>query len=188
VDDRNGIIKRILTGDERAFAQLVEKYKRLVAHIVFKMIPDATEREDVCQEVFVKVYKSLKSYRGEAKLSTWIGRITHNRCVDYLSKKNLPVADEEFEETARRIPDDTPSPDDKAEKGELAVMVQREIDQLPVRYGMILALYHLHDMSYNEISGVLKIPEGTVKSYLFRGRKILKERLLERYNKEEFRL
>lgn len=184
--DESGIIEEILAGNQRAFTQLVDNYKRLVAHIVFKMIPEENDREDVCQEVFVKIYKSLAGFRGDAKLSTWIGRVAYNKCIDYLNKKRISLSEEDFEETAKYIPADHEDAEQKAEYRDMQIAVQAEIDELPVRYGTILVLYHLHDMNYNEIGDVLSMPAGTVKSYLFRGRKLLKERLLSKYNIEEF--
>jgi len=185
VADGNGIVDRVLSGEKQAFSELVVNYQRLVAHIVFKMIPETTEREDVCQEVFIKVYQNLGSFRGDSKLSTWIGRVTYNKCIDYLTKKRLPIDDEDIGQSLKPISGSSVAIEKDMENYELAVLVQEEIDLLPPRYGTILALYHLHDMSYIEIGKVLKLPEGTIKSYIFRGRKILKERLESKYDIKE---
>ncbi|MFH2036025.1 MAG: sigma-70 family RNA polymerase sigma factor [Candidatus Zixiibacteriota bacterium] len=186
MDEAKELIDDILSGNSRAFEQLVKKYQRLVAHIVYKMIPEKDELEDLCQEVFVKVYQNLEKYRGDAKFSTWIGRITYNRCVDHLNRKQIPVSDDDFENSLTYLPDDKSTPNDNMEKGQVSALIQQEVDSLPPQLGVIVVLYHLQEMSYAEIGKILDMPDGTVKSYLFRGRKLLKERLLSKYNIEEF--
>ena len=149
------------------------------------LIPNKNELEDVSQEVFVKVFRNLNKYRGDAKFSTWIGKITYNRCVDYLSRKKIPVTDSDFDSVATYVADDGKTPDDITNDGNVSDILRAEIDRLPPQLGTILALYHLEEMSYAEIGDILKMPDGTVKSYLFRGRKLLKERLMSKYNIEE---
>jgi RNA polymerase sigma-70 factor (ECF subfamily) len=185
VDNEKKLIDEILSGNQAAFERLVNKYERLVAHIVYKMIPASEEFEDICQEVFIKVYKSLKTYRGDARLSTWIGRITYNRCIDYLNRKKIPIIEDDLSTAADYIADNSEGPDSRAELANTAEAVRFEIDRLPPRVGTIVALYHLEDMSYAEIGEILNMPDGTVKSYLFRGRKLLRDRLTSKYNIEE---
>ena len=179
------LINKILSGDGRAFEKLVTKYQRLVSHIVFRMIKDGGDQEDVCQEVFVKVYKSLKSFRGDSKLSTWIGKIAYNRCVDYLSKKKIPLMDNDIESAADYITDEKSAPDVITERGEISQMLQAEIGNLPPLYRTVVTLYHLDELTYAEIGNIMKLPDGTVKSYLFRARRLLKERLVSKFDKEE---
>lgn len=179
------LIRRIIDGDKNAFKELVEQYQRLVAHIVFKMISDEIEREDICQEVFVKVYKNLNRFRGESKLSTWIARIAYNRCYDYLNRKAVPKTGEVFDNAISNLPDRAVGPDKKMENSKVAGILKGEMNKLPPQFRMIITLYHLDEMSYSEIGQIMKLPEGTVKSYLFRSRKMLKEQLSAKYNTEE---
>jgi RNA polymerase sigma-70 factor (ECF subfamily) len=180
-------VEQILAGDPNAFKRLVKDHERLVGQVVFRMISNVTDREDICQDIFVKVYQNLKGFRFNSKLSTWIARIAFTTCLNYLDKKKVPLY-EDCAPEGRTIDDcygEATSPEQWAGGRQASVKVCEEIDQLPVIYGTILSLFHLQDMSYSEISSVLAMPDGTVKSYLFRARKMLKERLRSKYNLEE---
>ncbi len=179
------LVKRVLSGDRKAFRNIIVDYERLVNHIVYRMIPDYTEREDICQEVFVKVYQNLDKFRGESRLSTWIGRIAANRCIDFLQAKRLPLSERPLEEIHHLSDNNSDNPGDSLEKKNLGDILNKEISRIPNPYRTILTLYHIDELSYNEIGTILKMPEGTVKSYLFRARKKLKEILTARYNIEE---
>lgn len=179
------LIERILAGDANAFEGIIRDYGRLVNHIVYRMIPNITDREDICQDIFIKVYQNLSSFRSDSKLSTWLGRIATNRCLDFLGKKSLPLADEAFDKATESAIDTKKTPDDKAEMAEISDLLKNEINKLPTVYKTIITLYHLDEESYAEIGKILRMPEGTVKSYLFRARKMLREQLSASYNQEE---
>jgi len=126
-------------------------------------------------------------FKFESKLSTWIARIAYNRCINYLEKKKTPLVDdlspaEEFIETQ---PDDSFMPDTFTEHQDRSFRLQMEIKKLPVQFRTILTLFHLDELKYNEIAEIMGLPEGTVKSYLFRARKLLKEKLMSKYKPEE---
>jgi len=187
VEDQ-ALVDRILAGESDLFRTLIDQYRRLVVHVVFRLIPNETDREDICQEVFCKVYQNLKTFRHDAKLSTWIARVAYNTCLNFLDKKKLPLYDDlisDTEEMETAIPDNTTRPDLLFETEQTADIVRNAIDRLPVKYKTIVTLYHLDQMGYNEIAKSLNLPEGTVKSYLFRARKLLKNRLLAAYRPEE---
>ena len=154
--DDNSLIERILAGETDAFECIIRDYGRLVNHIVYRMIPNITDREDICQDVFVKVYQNLSSFRSDAKLSTWIGRITTNRCLDFLGKKSLPLADEAFDKATESAIDNEQRADDKAEMAEISVLLKNEINKLPTVYKTIITLYHLDENNYAEIGKILK--------------------------------
>lgn len=181
------MVDRILNGDPNAFKQLVKDYERLVGQVVFRMTPSESDREDLCQDIFVKVYQNLSSFRFESKLSTWIARIAYTTCLNYLEKKKTPLFEDCSPEgrTVDECQSETESPEQWAGSRQATVRICEEIDRLPVIYGTILSLFHLHEMTYTEIGQILSLPEGTVKSYLFRARKMLKERLLVSYRVEE---
>ena len=187
MNDSKTLVDRVLKGDPNAFTQIVAQNERLVGQIVFRLIPNATDREDLCQEVFFKVYRNLEGFQFNSKLSTWIARIAYNTCLSYLDKKKLPLLDDCCPQNEANEPEmlDGIRPDEWTESRQTSVRVCQEIDKLPVIYGTIVSLYHLHDMSYAEIGRILSLPDGTVKSYLFRARRLLKERLLEKYSREE---
>lgn len=197
------LVARILGGDRASFKQLVDDYQRLVAHIVFKIVKDTAEREEVCQDVFVKVYQHLEGFKFQSKLGTWIGRIAYHHSLNHIKKKKAPTvffedlaskigteAGRALEErlgrkTKAAIADTTTAPDRVLQATAVTGYLREEIDNLPAVYRTILTLYHEQDMSYKEIGDMLDLPEGTVKSYLFRARQKLKEQLLEKYSQEE---
>ncbi len=187
MEDPKALVEKISAGDTKAFQILIEQYQRLVSHIVFRMIRQSNDREDICQEVFIQVYQNLGNFKFESKLSTWIARIAYNRCINYLEKKKTPLFDDlsSVEETLETFPGDQAQPDDTAETADLSSRLQIEIERMPIQFRTILTLYHLEEMKYNEIAEILQLPEGTVKNYLFRARKKLKERLLVKYQMEE---
>ena len=181
------LIDRIISGDREAFRLFVEQYQRLVGHIVFRMIDNKDDREDICQEVFLKVYQNLSEFRSQSRLSTWIGAIAYNTSVNYLQKKKhqpLDILHNDEGETDDLGTLETP-PDDRMEQFDLSFNLHREIEKIPPHYRTVLTLYHLDELTYSEIGLITKMPEGTVKSYLFRARRILKERLLARFAQED---
>ena len=185
-DDKR-LVRRILAGNTRAFESLIEEQKRLVSHIVFRMVSNVSDREEICQDVFMKVYQNLKGFQFESKLSTWIARIAYNTCINYLEKKKIPLFDDcsSEEKTLDSFPAEGILPDEYAEKNDVSRRLQSEIDKMPVQYRMILTLYHLDNLSYNQITEIMQMPQGTVKSYLFRARKLLKQRLMAKYQPED---
>ena len=186
LDDAN-IIEKVLSGDKNAFQQFVETYQKLVAHIVFRMVPAVQDREDVCQEVFIKIYRNLSGFKHKSKLSTWVARIARNTALNHLEKKKLPAYDDLTPEdnSIEDVPSEVETPLAQIERADTSEIVRRELAQLPVKYREVLTLYHLDNMSYEEIAEITDLPPGTVKSHLFRGRKYLKDRILSKYSKKE---
>ena len=185
--DTKTLIARILSGDQQAFVTLVQGHQRLVSQIVFRMIPGEQDREDICQDVFIKVYQNLAGFEHKAKLSTWIARIAYNTALNWLEKRRVPLFEDQAPEgeTLDSQPGDFTTPESWTASRQTAVRLCEEIDRLPVIYGTIVSLYHLHDMSYAEIGDILSLPDGTVKSYLFRARQMLKERVTAAFDREE---
>lgn len=179
------LVKRVLAGESKAFREIISGYQRLVNHIVYRMVPNERDREDICQDVFVRVYQNLSRFRGESRLSTWIGRIAANRCIDFLQARKLNIAPNPIEDSDSLADESRATPETASAHQNLAEILKREIDNIPHPYRTVLTLYHLDDLSYEEIGSVLDMPEGTVKSYLFRARKKLRERLSSRYSIEE---
>jgi RNA polymerase sigma factor (sigma-70 family) len=183
--DTDRLLARIRGGEKNAFSDLMAGHVRLVMHIVARSVDDHEDRKDLCQDIFLKVYAGLDGFRGESRLSTWIARIAVNTCVHYLEKKR-PVAWSEA-----GLPDGGPA-DTAAIAGadggldpDLVSSLHREIGRLPVRYRLILTLFHLEGMPISEIARSMDMPEGTVKNGLFRARRLLKNRLLAVVPKEE---
>lgn len=169
------LIGQILSGNMNAFTFLVNRYQKLVVHITGRLIQRQDELEDVCQEVFLKVYQNLGKYRNECKLSTWIATIAYNTSINYQRKfkKGDTISSDE-------IPVMTNISDAGTvdfERIDLHQYVRSQIELLPVQYRTVLTLFHLEEFSYQEIEQITGMPEGTVKSYLFRAKALLKEKL-----------
>ncbi|MBN2088592.1 sigma-70 family RNA polymerase sigma factor [candidate division KSB1 bacterium] len=184
--DNQTLVKQILSGDQQAFRIFIETYQRLVAHIVFRMIPTTADREDLCQDIFLKAYQHLASFQFESKLSTWLGRIAYNTCINFLEKKRVQLWGDLSEEndSLDQFTGTEIAPDTFTEKRDISNRLLQEIEKLPLPYRTILTLYHLEEMSYQEIGEIMQLPEGTVKSYLFRARKKLKDQLMTQYHQE----
>jgi RNA polymerase sigma factor (sigma-70 family) len=180
-------INQILAGNRKAFQVFVDEYKRLVSHVVFRMVPNSADQEDVCQEVFLKIYQNLSGFRSESKISTWVAAVAYNTCLNHLEKKRIPLLDDLLpeEKSVDSIPDCVVGPDKLVEERETSSILQAQIGRIPVRFRTILTLYHLEGISYKEIGEITGLPEGTVKSYLFRARRLLKDRLMAKYQPED---
>lgn len=185
--DSKLLVKKTLAGNKKAFESIIQQHQRLVSHIVFRMVPNQAEREDICQDVFVKVYQHLEDFQFGSKLSTWIAKIAYNTCLNYLEKKKVLLFDDISgdDRSLESLPGNTVAPDRLAEEKQTSSLLRKEIRKLPVHYRIIITLYHLDQMSYNEIAEIMELPQGTVKSHLFRARKLLKERLTSKYQPED---
>jgi len=158
-----------------AFTFLVNRYQKLVVHITGRLIQRQDELEDVCQEVFLKVYQNLGKYRNECKLSTWIATIAYNTSINYLRK--FKKMDEVSPDDSAALRNLTNFISDNYERTDLHRYIREQIELLPVQYRTVLTLFHLEEFSYQEIEQITGMPEGTIKSYLFRAKAILKEKL-----------
>lgn len=185
--EEKALVKRILNGQVDDFQIIIEKYQRLVVHIVHKLVIDRTECEDICQDVFLRAYQNLSTFQFKSKLSTWIGQIAYHRALNYLEKKKVVLYNDIQEDNfnIETVESKTELPDQYAENLDISEMLEKEISLLKPEYRTIISLYHLEEMTYNEISDITGLPEGTVKSHLFRARKQLKDRLLAKYAKED---
>lgn len=176
------LIRRITQGDGAAFERLIRRYERLVAHMVYRLVDGHEERMDLCQDVFLKVYQALPAFRFDCKLSTWIAKIAYRTAINALEKKRAVL----FEDQSGGYDLDSlmgPVMDPEAAylETDRRQRLDQAMDQLDERYRLPLTLYHLEGMSYAEIGEVVGLPEGTVKSHLFRARKQLKDVLTREY-------
>jgi RNA polymerase sigma factor (sigma-70 family) len=170
------VVTRILNGDLRAFELLVKQYERLVFYVIHRLVKDEQAAEDICQDVFVKVHKSLVRFAFQSKMSTWIARIAYLTAINYTRKYNR--------ERVSDYPDDIETyhftmetPEQQFTRKEAANYVEQLILQLPEKYRAVLTLYHLNEFSCAEITEITGMPEGTIKSNLHRARKLLKDKL-----------
>lgn len=187
------LVSKVLSGDTNAFAVIIKNTEGLVAQLVFKMIPNNEDRKDIAQDIYLKVFHQLQHFRFQSKLSTWIGQIAYHTCLNYLEKKKLvfPRAakkgDEEdpLELMSNLSVDWTNCETEKMIfQKELSGILKQEIDRLSPLYKVLITLYHNAELNYAEIGQITQLPEGTVKNYLFRARKTLRNNLLLTYKKE----
>lgn len=178
------IVRRILEGEERAFQELIRMHERLVYHMISRLVDKEEDREDLCQEVFLKVYRKLPGFRFQSRLSTWIATIAYRLALNHL-KKTKKRRTSELDDFSYKVEDNNKLADHHLDQNNIRQQVHLMIRQLPEHYRSVLTLYHLEDMPYAEIAQVCDMPEGTVKNYIFRARKLLKEKLEKIYKKEE---
>jgi RNA polymerase sigma-70 factor (ECF subfamily) len=184
IDDRS-LVTLVASGDRQAFKLLIKQHERLVAHMVGRLIDRHEDREELCQDVFLKVYEKIGEFNFQSKLSTWIGTIAYRHGINHLRKKKIELKDISEERDQGHHFIDTNNLSETLEDNEMNALVIKFIDNLSPQYKLVLTLYHLDSMSYPEIGEITGMPEGTVKSYLFRGRQLLKNNLKKYLGKEE---
>jgi RNA polymerase sigma-70 factor (ECF subfamily) len=172
------LIRAYIEGDESAFAKLVNLHKDKVRNLVFLTLGDAEFVDDISQDVFISVYHKLKEFRFESKFTTWLYRITVNKCRDYLRKKRVrsiftPIKESHHELSIKTHPENIDIPQ----------LVRKGIDKLPEKLKIPLILRDIDGLSYKEIAEKLDCEVGTVKSRIFRARESLRF-ILEPYQKE----
>ena len=168
IDERE-LVSRCQAGDETAFGELVDQYKNLVYAMVYRMVNDRNQADDLAQEVFLKVHRGLPYFRGEARLSTWIYRIVANVCFQERSRRreSQPVAG---------LPDRGAADASFADL-ELRDRLEKAITQLPDQYRILIAAHYLKGVQYEALAESLNMPLGTVKTHLYRAKKLLRELL-----------
>lgn len=172
------LVKQVLNGNNNAFRFLVSKHQRLVFHVVQRVVQRQDEVEDICQEVFIKVFGKLKNFRGESRLSTWIATIAYNTSISHI-RKLARRGEQSYDEIPAiiELEEDDSLNQKIIEREEVKKYLLDLIESLPVNYRTVLTLFHLEEFSYKEIEQITGMPEGTIKSYLSRARKMLKEKL-----------
>ena len=175
------LVEKVLAGDAKTFGIIIKNTEVLVAQIIYKMIAGKEDRKDLAQEVYLKAYANLSRFRFDAKLSTWIARIAYNTSLNHLQKKQLLLMDE-IDLSDKMVVNISISEIDLKER---SAMINAAIEKLPAVSRTLITLFHQEEISYAEIQQITQLPEGTIKSYLFRARKALKEYILQQYKKEE---
>jgi RNA polymerase sigma-70 factor (ECF subfamily) len=189
------LVDQVLSGDTQCFGIIIKKTERLVAQIVFKMVSNSEDRKDVAQDIYLKAYKGLPGFKFQSRLSTWIGKISYNTCLGYLEKRKLhllpPVSESDevddlsFESLVNKsVSMEVNEVEAFIFQKERSEILTMEIELLPPLYKTLITLYHNEELSYAEIAQITALPEGTVKNYLFRARKNLRENLLRKYNRQ----
>ena len=184
------LVRRCLAGDAAAWEEIVQTYNRRIYNICYRFAGSADDAQDLTQDVFIRMYRTLSSYdHSKGAFVTWVTTITRNLLVDHFRKtKQDRITDsmdtvgsehEDVQPLSEQIPDSSPSPDANVRSREVGETVHAALARLSPELREAVILRDLHDMDYREIATVLKVPEGTVKSRINRGRAEL-ARLLQR--------
>ena len=186
-EEDSSLVTAVVKGDNNAFRRLVTRYEKLVVGIVYKMIARKEDCEDLCQDVFLKVYERIGTFRFQSKLSTWIGSIAFNTCVNFLQKRKQLLLEDlrkpksDDDEPASHIEmtfqDIGTAADERIISKEREQVLLKSIEELSVIQKTVLYLFHQMDLSLQEISELTDLPTSTVKSHLFRARKKLREQM-----------
>jgi RNA polymerase sigma-70 factor (ECF subfamily) len=182
------LVNRILQGDKHGFGIIIKNTEALVAQIVSRLVDHAADRKDIAQDIYLKAYKNLQGFKFQAKLSTWIGQIAYNTCINHLERKKLVLPGglyDKDEDNGHEGGTQVTEAEVYIGRKELSAILAAGIDKLPPVYKTLIVLYHQEELSYTDITQVTGLPEGTVKNYLFRARKMLRENILVIYKKEE---
>lgn len=167
-------IKRLKAGEQSAFEELVDAYEKKIFQSAFRFLSDRELAADATQEVFLKIYRGISSFKEESQLSTWIYRVTFNTCMDMKAKqKRTPEilsSTEDGEPGLERFRDHAPTPEESALLSEDREAIRRAISALSEEQRTVIVLRDVEGRSYQEIAGLLKLSEGTVKSRINRAR------------------
>jgi RNA polymerase sigma-70 factor (ECF subfamily) len=182
------IVRRIRGGEVRAYSILVDRYKERAMTLACRLLRNRHEAEELVQDAFVRAYRGLDRYRGDARFGTWFYRILYNVCMSAIrSHRQDPEAinlEEELPRLECSASGEGQTQLEELETRDVHAIIKAELERLPITYRAAMALFYLDDMGYEEIAGVLGSPLGTVKTTLFRGRELLRRRVLAVLKKE----
>ncbi len=174
-------------GREDAYRELIKRYERPVYSLIYRMVRDNETAEDLAQETFIKVLNNIDRYRPEFKFSSWLFKIANNITIDHLRRRQLDtisiegspdaLTGERLRATAVTVASGGESPLEELESKEIGASIEQAIAKLRPEYRACIILRHVEDYSYDEIAEIVKLPLGTVKTYIHRARQELREHL-----------
>ncbi|HMQ67960.1 MAG TPA: sigma-70 family RNA polymerase sigma factor [Ignavibacteria bacterium] len=180
------LIDEALSGNQTSYEKLMKKYYQMIYNLVYRMISKKEDVEDLTQEAFIKAFHSLQNFDKQFAFSTWLFKIATNNAIDYLRKKKLYTfsIDKEIQaddsDYKFEIPDHENKPDKHILDDQLRQIINEAIETLPPKYKSVIVLRHKEEKEYEEIAKELKIPLGTVKAHIFRGRELLNKYLKDK--------
>ncbi len=175
------LVKRALeNADQKAYAELMGRYRDSVYYMLLKMVNNKDDAEDLTVEAFGKAFKRLSQYTPNFAFSTWLFRIATNNCIDFIRRKrkntfsiDQPMEDDEGGEMVMDLRSDTLDPEQHIMKKQKIMMLRELVDKMKPRYRTLIEMRYFQELSYEEIADQLELPLGTVKAQLFRAREFL---------------
>ena len=181
-DDR-ALVTAVLANAPGAFEQLVRDYQGLVWHIIQRMVRHPDDTRELCQDTFLRVHQCLHQYRHDAALKSWIGQVAYSVARRHLERKRIPLVEPSLDDDGASLLDRIGGDFDleaSTADAELSRHLHAAIDALPPLQRTLLTLYHMDEVPIAEIAGITGLAEGTIKSHLFRSRKLLRDLLAPR--------
>lgn len=173
-------VKQAIEGDQKAYAELMGRYRGSIFHMMLKMVNSREDADDLTLEAFGKAFNKLESYAPKYAFSTWLFKIATNNCIDYIRKKrlNLLSIDDTLEPDgsqsySNNLKSSTLDPEERFIKNQRVKLIRRVMGQLNLKYRLMIELRYFEELTYDEIAQELDIPLGTVKAQLFRAKEIL---------------
>jgi RNA polymerase sigma factor (sigma-70 family) len=172
------LVQRATNGDQRAYAELMGRYRDAIYYMLLKMVNNASDAEDLTIEAFGKAFKNITQYAPNYAFSTWLFKIATNNCIDFIRKKkanhvSLDHNDEEHEKATMDIQAPVMDPEENLINEQKIKLMRSVVSKLKPRYRKLIELRYFNELSYEEIAEELELPIGTVKAQLFRARELL---------------
>jgi len=177
LQDENKYIEQAKKGNQKAFGWLVEKYQNYVFTLTFRMLKNRETAEEAAQDVFVKAYRHLGQFKGDAKFSTWLYQITYRTAIDYTRKQNKKTESMEDLPATQQIQSSADNPNEQLHKKQVRGYLEQLIKELSPTDASLITLYYLNQKSIKEIAGIAQLTESNVKVRLYRCRNTLKDKL-----------
>lgn len=182
LEDFRLIDRALDDGDEQAFAELMQRYKMAVYHMILKMVRNVDDAEDLTIEAFAKAFKNLHKFKKDYTFSTWLFRIATNNAIDFIRKKKLKTLslnttfkNDSGDDVNIDVEDENLNPQQEAIKSQKIELVQMFVTKLPAKYQRLVKLRYFDELSYDEIAKELDAPLGTIKAQLYRARELMYE-------------
>lgn len=186
-DPDTEIINAVRAGESRRFGALVDRHKDRAMTLAYRLVGEKSEAEELVQDSFLRAFRSLGTFRGDAKFSTWFYRILYNVCMTRVRRRrdiSVRIDGEDPSGEADAWADPAPDMLERMESDEIREILLEEMLRLPEAFRAALTLFYVQELKYEEMTEVLRVPVGTVKTHLSRGRALLRERVLERMKDE----
>jgi len=172
------LVQRANNGDQKAYAELMDRYRDAIYYMLLKMVNNASDAEDLTIEAFGKAFKNIQQYAPNYAFSTWLFKIATNNCIDFIRKKkashiSLDHNDDEHEKASMDIQAPVMDPEETMINEQKIKLMRSIVDKLKPRYRKLIELRYFKELSYEEIAEELELPIGTVKAQLFRARELL---------------